>query len=291
MAPVIELREQQTVLVRLHLDSLSGQGRVSPRLVVDFRAETTGDLHAEVHRMRVEVMADTEHLGTGWPRSIVTDVYPYGAPLRIEVPIGRSVIDFVDAHVRGAQVTLKLEVEALLRVRSEPRSAPGQAVAAEPGPWREVYCWPTQWDVPIPRSEWTSRVVEPLGTDQFVFLEVEIPPVPDRDRWRMALDHLDAAERLYREGNDAEVLQRCYAAFEALEGAPKAVFDSVVDQAKRERLNEALRTAKEYMHSGRHVSKGAEQAGLYPVDHRDAAFALGQAKLWLAYVSRLRQRS
>jgi hypothetical protein len=285
---VIELREQQSTLMRLHLGSISGQGRVSPRLVIDFRAETAGDLHAEVHRMRVEVTADMEHLGTGSPRSVVTDVYPYGAQLRIDVPINRAVVDFVDARIRGTQVTVKLAVEALLRVRSEPRSAPGQAVAAEPGPWREVYCWPMQWDIPIPRSEWIGRVIEPLGTDRFVFLEVEIPPVPDHDRWRKALDHLDAAERLYREGNDAEVLQRCYAAFEALEGAPKAIFASVLDEAKRERLNEALRPAKEYMHSGRHVSEGAAgQAGLYPVDHRDAAFALGQAKLWLGYVSAL----
>lgn len=289
MAPVIELREQQTVLVRLHLDSISGQGRVSPRFVIDFRAETTGELHAEVHRMRVEVMADTEHLGTGSPRSVVSDVHPYGAPLRIEVPIDRSAIDFVDARLRGAHVTLKLEIEALLRVRSEPRSVAGQA-APEPGPWREVHTWPMQWDVPVPRSEWISRVVEPLGTERFIFLEVEIPQMPERERWGKALDHLDAAERLYREGNDAEVLQRCYAAFESLEGAPKAVFDSVLDPAKRERLNEALRTAKKYMHSGRHVSRGNEVEGSYPVDHRDSAFALGQAKLWLGYISRLLQR-
>jgi hypothetical protein len=48
----------------------------------------------------------------------------------------------------------------------------------------------------------------------------------------------------HRPAGPRRFLQRCYVAFDALEGAPKAIFGSVSDQAKRERLNEALRTAK-----------------------------------------------
>ncbi len=41
------------------------------------------------------------------------------------------------------------------------------------------------------------------------------------------------------------------------------------------------------MHNGRHVSKAAQSERPCPVDHRDAAFALGQAKVWLSYISRV----
>lgn len=290
MATVIDLKDQQRTLVQLRLDSVSGQGRLQPRLILDFQAETKGtDLHAEVHALRVEVTSNGEYLGTGSARNVVSDVWSWDTQLRVEVPINRAVIDFVDQHP-DSTVQLMLEVQALLRLRTEPMALPGQ-VSPEPGPWREVTTWPAQMQVPIPRSEWVARVVQPLGVEQFVFLEVAIPPAPDSARWEKALSHLAEAEQHYREGNDPEVLQRCYAAFEALEGAPKAIFDTVPDVEKRDRLNEALRTAKEYMHNGRHVSQAGASEGAYPVDHRDAAFALGQAKLWLAYVSRLLQKA
>jgi hypothetical protein len=143
----------------------------------------------------------------------------------------------------------------------------------------------------IPRTEWVSRVIQPLGVDQFVFLEVAIPPAPERERWQRALAHLAEAEQLFRTGNDPEVLQRCYAAFEALEGAPTEIFEAVDDEEKRKQLNKALRSAKEYMHSGRHVAESGASEGAYSVDHRDASFALGQAKVWLSYISHLLQRS
>jgi hypothetical protein len=290
MATVIDLKEQQTTVVRLHLDSISGQGRVQPRLIIDFQAETHGtDLHAEVHGMRVEVTSDGEYLGTGAPRNLVSDVFDFGSQLRVEVPITHAVIDFMDQRLRAATVPLMLEVQAFLRVRAEPKALPGQP-APEPGPWREVRIWPIQVDVAIPRSEWVTRVVQPLGIEQYVLMEVAIPPAPDRSRWEQALAHLAAAEQRYRDGNDPEVLQRCYAAFEALEGAPAAIFDGMPDEAKRKRLNDALRDAKAYMNSGRHVSATGEQLGEYPVDHRDAAFALGQAKVWLSFITHLLQK-
>lgn len=56
-------------------------------------------------------------------------------------------------------------------------------------------------------------------------------------------------------------------------------------------MNEALLAVKTFMHAGRHVSKGGALIGGFAADHRDAAFALGQAKVWLSYVARLAQRT
>lgn len=291
MESIIDLKDQQAMLVRLRFASISGQGRVQPRLILDFRAETVGaNEHAEVQDLRVEVTCGGELLGSGTQRNVVSDVYDYESQLLVDVPISRAVIDFVDQRLREATVQLGLEVRALLRLRTEPPAPPGQQ-RPEPGPWHEAKTWPTQTEVSIPRSEWVSGVVQPLGVEQFIFLELPVPPPPERAQWEKALAHLAEAESHYREGNDPEVLQRCYAAFEALVGAPKAIFDAVADAEKRNRLNDALRTAKEYMQNGRHVSKAGELEGEYPVDHRDAAFALGQAKLWLTYIGRLLRKA
>jgi hypothetical protein len=285
---VIDLKDQQTTVLQLRLDVVRAEGRVQPRLIFDFQGETKGThVHAEIHALRVEVSSNGEYLGTGTQRNVVTDVFGYGSQVRIGVPITRAVIEYIDERLRGAtDVQLRLEVQAYLRLRTETPAPLGQA-SPEPSPWHEVTVWPIQAELTVPRSDWIARVVQPLGLDQYVFLEITIPPVPERGRWEQALAHLAEAEQHYREGNDPEVLQRCYAAFEALDGAPKAIFDALPDIDKRDQLNAALRAAKEYMHSGRHVSKAGELEGTYPVDHRDAAFALGQAKLWLSYISRL----
>ena len=292
MATVIELRDQQTTVVQMHLDTVMAQGQVQPRLIFAFQGETKGrNVHAEVLLLRVEVTSNGEYLGSGTQRNVATDIFGYLTQVRVEVPITRAVLEFIDRQQRdAADVRLQLELQAFLRLRTEVPAPPGQT-PPEPGPWREVKIWPIQVDVAIPRSEWITRVVQPLGVEQYVLLEIALPPAPDRSRWEQALAHLAAAEQRYREGNDPEVLQRCYAAFEALEGAPAAIFETLPDKAKGKRLDDALRTAKAYMNSGRHVSATGEQMGEYPVDHRDAAFTLGQAKLWLSYISHLLQKA
>ncbi len=290
MATTINLNEGVRPALRLRVDGMSGYGRVQPRLIVDFEAQTTqSDQHAEIHAFRLDVSSAGEYLGSGVPHNLVTDVWSWGSQLRVEVPISRAVIDYVDQR-REPSIGFMLDVQSFFRIRNEQQALPGQEAPA-PGAWREVKVPNAQTPLTIPRTEWVSRVVEPLGVEQFVFLELAIPPTPDRERWQSALAHLAEAEHFYQLGNDPEVLQRCYAAFEALEGAPTRVFEAVDDEPKRKQLNDALRTAKDFMHEGRHVSKSGASEGAYAVDHRDAAFALGQAKVWLTYLSRLLQRS
>ena len=65
---------------------------------------------------------------------------------------------------------------------------------------------------------------------------------------------------------------------------PKRSSASVTDAGKRGKLDDALRGFRTYLHSGRHVM---DSEGVFPVDHRDSAFALSQAKLWLTYIARL----
>jgi hypothetical protein len=122
-----------------------------------------------------------------------------------------------------------------------------------------------------------------------VLLDLPLPPPPDLERWQASVDHLRAAERFYHDGNDPEVLHRCYAAFDALAGAPKNIFDGLAaaDPDKGEKVDKALLAFRNYLQAGRHVSPSGASEGEFPVDHRDSEFALSQTKAWLAYVARL----
>jgi hypothetical protein len=51
-------------------------------------------------------------------------------------------------------------------------------------------------------------------------------------------------------------------------------------------MNKLTTALSAYLHSGRHVTTGGEQAGTFPVDHIDAGFALNLMQVLLSYTSR-----
>lgn len=262
---------------RLTLDGIRGEGRVAPRLMLNFTGSRTSDqTQVTLDRMSAEVWLDSEMLGRGEMRQESMPLL-LATSIQVMVPITRDVVRHVDEHARGDQLSLRVDLRARTTVQraGEPET---------PWPGGESFA---QGSALVPRASWVKDVVEPLGVETYVLLELPIPPAPERDRWAKSLDHIVMAERFYHEGNDPEVLQRCHAAFEALQGAPKAVFDREPDPAKRKQLDEALAAAKMFMHSGRHTSKTGELVGEFAVDHRDAAFALAEAKVWLSYIARL----
>ncbi len=60
---------------------------------------------------------------------------------------------------------------------------------------------------------------------------------------------------------------------------------------KRQKIDALLDQTGKYFHAGRHVSKTGPQQGEFPVDHRDAEFALALAKFFLAYIAKLLPQS
>lgn len=259
---------------------LGGEGRVQPRLVIDLTAETPlrqGDLFVEQLRMRLKL--DRELLGEGSIRDIGADLYPRAKRnINVDVFIAREAIPFIQEHFRGHELFLDADLDALLRLRREPSAG-----------WEFVPVRSHGARFRVSRSDWVKTVLEPLGFGKYMLLEVRVPDVPERERWAKSLDHLKAAEEQYAIGNAAGVFSHCRAAFEegALEGAPKNVFDHIADPHKRHKLDELLAKTTSYFHAGRHVSKSGPQQGEFPVDYQDAEFALGVAKLWMAYIAKL----
>jgi hypothetical protein len=142
--------------------------------------------------------------------------------------------------------------------------------------------------VAIPRPVWVKQVLEPIGTDQYVLLELPIPPMPTGQRWQAAQEHLARAEARFHEGHDADVLRHCHDAFTALSPKdPTKFVPPVGDDVKMDQVNETLHAFRDFLHRGRHPLRTGDDAGRYDVDHRDAAFALAATKIWLTYLARL----
>lgn len=271
--------QERTVPLKLTFDGIRGEGRVAPRLVLAFACRPTREqIRIDVERLSGEIWLEAEMLGVGTMRDMSLPVFHSGTNVHVSVPIDRAVVAYVDERFRDDTLNLRLDLRTRTRWRTEP---PGQG-----DEWIDGSGY-SQGSIAVSRAEWARNVVAPLGIDDLVVMELWIPPPPERSRWTESLRHIDEAEGLYREGNDAEVLQRCYAAFEALEGAPQDVFAREPDPAKRDRLDAALKSAKMFMHAGRHISTAAGAKGGFAVDHRDAAFALAQAKVWLSYIAKL----
>lgn len=131
--------------------------------------------------------------------------------LQVLVSIARDALRYVDEHARGDEFSLRIDLRAWTTVtRGGQAPISGQTFA--------------QRDVLVSRAAWVKHVLGPIGVGDYVLMELPVPPPPERERWRKSLEHIAEAEGFYHEGRDAEVLHRCHAAFEALDGAPKAVF-------------------------------------------------------------------
>lgn len=101
------------------------------------------------------------------------------------------------------------------------------------------------------------------------------------------MSQIAEAERAYASGNDPAVFLHCRAAIDALPGAKQEVFASLSDKQEADALNNLMLQAGRYFHLGRHVATEGEGQGTFPVDHRDARFALNLVKLLIAHTSQV----
>jgi hypothetical protein len=273
--------------VSVTVQSVAARGRLNPRLVLGLELTTPTDrVDAELRDVRLQVVFDGEVLGEG--RLIGERAARYGASCTVDVPVDRRTLDFVTSRLgRGASVGLRLLWYGLLRVRWEPNESDGRRAGdPEPGVWTDAHLPVGQHDHPltIARSDWYAQVLQPIGGEDYVHLEVAVPRGEEAAAWRQALAHLDDAEKAYALGDDPAVFQYLRALFEALPGAPKNVFD-VLPEPKRQELDQLVHSFVDYLHHGRHVSKVGASAGAFPVDHQDAAFVLAMAQVVLSHTS------
>jgi hypothetical protein len=260
--------------------SVQGVGKIVPRLVVVLGIATAHEgMRARLLQLNAEVKLGDEVVGLGALIEVGQEVGNSITHARLSIPVTNQALSFIEENFVGP--TLRLAVEFSGSFDGTNRRPMTTADATEVSAAFNR----TPFQIAIPRSDWIHSVLQPVGYGDYVSLDFPLPPVPDRERWKKSLDHLRAADEQLLAGDDAGVLQHCRAAFErgALEGAPQHIFDGVADERKRAALNNLVKATVDFFHCGRHVSADGPAQGTFPVDHRDARFALSLAKLTLAY--------
>jgi hypothetical protein len=230
--------------------------------------------------LHAQLKADGEVLGEGFLTGAVLAFQD--THLDVEIPLSQAVIHYLDGAVADDQVHLTLGLSGFVRAKDDNTDGPQFASRPDPGEWTyEPFGRARQSELgfQIPRSDWFTRVLEPIGTTEFVATEIALPH--GDHKLRAAAARLKEAERAYRTGDDPTVFARCRAATEALPGAPKEIFDVLTDREEAAALDQLLLKANTYFHRGRHVDSDGE----FPVTHRDAGFALNLAKLLIAHAA------
>ncbi len=271
----------------------NAQGRISPRLTFGFQAKTQHEaIQARILQLdaSLTIANDYEVLGYGSVQDVGKVIRHRETQLFVDVHVGREAIEYIHERFRQSTASLVLRFDGLLLVRDDrPSTEPGRQGELPRDEWHYAPLDPIRnnaW-ITLHKSEWLDRVLQPLGFGQHILLDIPVPAVPEQDRYQKALARLRAADEQFARGDDPAVFASCYAAFEGLEGFPKRIFDAIEDEGKRRKVDELLKQTNAYFHAGRHVSKSGPQQGEFPVDHRDAEFALAQAKLLLSYIAKL----
>jgi hypothetical protein len=264
-------------------EQIQAIGQVFPRVQFELRLRTPNErVQAEIHQLRLRVKFANEVLGEGTSGGEYVDAND--RRMRVEVPISRSALAFVNENLQVDRLDLTLSLQGWMRIRREPPDG-----ASEP---------PAEWTftsfgvmgmaditLQIARGEWFKRVLEPLGSYEYVLTEMPILKGNTSAVLQRSLAHIREAERHFAEGNDPAVFQYYRAMIEALPGWPTEIFANVPDTNKAGRLNELTLAAKRYYDHGRHLAKEGAQEGDFPVNHREALFAINMAKVLLAEIA------
>jgi len=269
------------------LQHVTATGRLSPRLGLTFKLSTpTERIHTELHNVRIQVHCENELLGEGM--FIGEMASTYGNACQIEVPVAHQMLDYATSRLGAhADISLKLLWTGIMRVKWTPGdSDPKMQSDPEPDTWTQLTLNHTEQLCTIARSDWYSKVLQPIRQSEFIYLEIAVPTVGDRAQWLKTFDHLSDADKAFAMGDDAGVFAKLRAAVEALPGYPNNIVASLAEPQRSE-VDTFLKGVSRYLHSGRHVSKVGESAGSFPVDCTDAYFALSAMKVVLSYLSKI----
>jgi len=273
--------------LEVRYDGLSAEGQVAPTIVLNLYMSTPSpSIDVEIHRLDARLALNNEWLAFGQVAPQKVSDSGHSTTLRLEIsPAG---LDFIGANLSGDDLTLKLELMGLLRARE---AADGQRQLVQSdfpyGEWGYVFAVPADFTFTVARSDWFTKVLSVVGGSRYIAAEIQLPKAAEKSDVVAALARLKDEERAYALGDDPKVFLSCRAMIEALPGYPSDLFHDVDSPSKRKSLDDMFKEAGDFFHVGRHVRQDGPQAGEFPVDHRDAAFALNLARLLLSYLSAL----
>jgi hypothetical protein len=285
---------------RMAYQTIKGEGRVQPKLQIVFLSRSLPkDTEIRIIQSKInlfirdQLQSKEELIGKGEMVENGPILYDnFDTSLRYDVLINRLVLDYAQQHFVNYNLPLDVEISMLLNVKFRSQAA-AQVVAPTGQEW-ENRLWlistkPTRVTIEIPQGDWINNVLNPLAIQEHILIEMTIPPISEREKWKNALTHLETAQERLIGGDDTGVLAACFAAFEAVArgGDYGHIFDKIADEEKRKQVDKLFFAAKNYLNSGRHTIRSGPQQGEFAADHRDAMFALGLARLCISYTAQL----
>jgi|GEM_PF-2192531 len=276
----------------LDLKDITGVGRINPRLQLYFEARSEPYTKVLLEDVTLRLEFGIELIGEGRVTGI--EIVPGGCPVTFEIVTSQRLLRHVtDGLPSGGSI---VELNARLHGRAQAwvdPNAPDLNRAGRPAGWEPGQWWSFNLNaggistLQFARSDWYQRVLSPTRNERFLYLEVALPQDDSTlgTEWVSGIDLLLKAERAYAEGNDSAVFQQLRGVIDSLPGAKKQILADITDDKKRNSLEELLKQAGEFLHNGRHVATDSEQAGTFPVDHLDAAFALDLMRVLLSHLS------
>lgn len=267
MANETRLSADHTIWLEAQCERVRGEGTVVPRLIFELHLRTPREkIRVRVDRLHVRMSVSGEYLGaTVWFGA--DEITQRRSSATIELPLSREAWAHLSGKSpNGDSMVLQLDLTGQMQVWHDIDQFEEGYFWPRPGrqEWTTVAIDREEYRILVARSEWVSRVVEPINRTEILVFELEPSPANASPRLRKALDHLQRARRHYAEGNDAEAVGACYSALEALPGAPKDAASSIGDPDKRQNVDALIKAIKGYCHAGRPVSKADETAGSLP---------------------------
>ena len=279
------------IVSKLELRTLGASGVLNPRLF--FYGEVS--LMEEVKELRLEFSLRLEYQNelVGESRPLRKTVGQYGSQVPIEIVTSQRLLRHITDGLPSNQSSVQIDAQLqgvgwfLLKPIEERADSHQLGSDPEPGEWKEFELRHSERSIRVERSEWYQSVLTQTKGEQYRFLEIALPRSDGElaREWADSIQHLQNAEHSYAIGDDATVFNHLRGALDALPGAKQKICESIDDERKRTAVDKLVRGVGEYLHLGRHVSQSGENAGTFPVDRLDAAFAIDLMRTTLSHLS------
>jgi hypothetical protein len=273
-------------LLKANAGGVRGEGRLVPHLVFDLDIRTPREnMEAHVQVLEGRLTLGSEIAGTG--STFGTVVGPHGKLVSIEIPVSPAVLDVAQQLMPGDDLQLRLQLRGLVLLKDDNNDGArtmGQPGVGEWGAHSFGAASLVTLDFRVSRSDWFTRVREPLGLLRYVNVEIAIPRGQGHPLQK-AGELLVRADRALAEGDEPGVFLYCRGAVDALPGSPKDVFTELEDAREAKTLDALLLAAGNYLHRGRHVDRDGDRQGEFPVTGADARFALNLTKVIVSHTA------
>lgn len=271
---IIQDENQTTGILRVTFERIGGEGTIIPIIIVVAQMETlTEEVIVTPFNMATKLKLGNDIIGQGGLRECGKELKVYPKQVVFELQTTQRAINFVNEQFRQDYLDFALFFDSLLNYSKGQMS-------------RLIKPAASALSFRVSKLDWLKQVLEPIKYADFTLIELPIPKVPNREQWTKALNHIEEAEAQYQTGNDPGVFSRCYASYEAIKPIEKHL-ESVANTDKRNAIKSMLDDMRRFLNKGRHIERAGAESGEFPVDHRDAEFALYLIKSFVAYIAKL----